>query len=145
MIGKFTGNPGQWFLHPFIDGLVQGSSWSFSGTQTLTFSFFDGDPADGDVFIWSEEAKSLARLALQQWENVANIQFQEVAPPGTFFDNPSEISLSFSDNLTAFDFLGVGAFPDPPVMDAILTFFGIPPDSWPTVEGDILINPGFEN
>ncbi len=109
---------------PFIDGLVQGSSWSFSGTQTLTFSFFDGDPFDGDVFIWSEGEKSLARLAFQQWENVANIQFQEVAPPGTFFDNPSEISLSFSDNLTAFDLLGLGAFPDPPVADVLVTLLG---------------------
>ncbi len=114
---------------PFIDGLVQGSSWSFSGTPTLTFSFFDGDPFDGDVFIWSEDAKSLARLALQQWENVANIQFEEVAPSGTFFDNPSEISLSFSDNLTAFDLFGVAGFPDPPLMDVLLTLSGIPPDS----------------
>lgn len=75
--------------NPYITGLVGGERWRDSDTSTpattITYKFVDddwsgmnGNGVDLTDGIWSGWEKAAFRSALDQWENVANIEFVEV-------------------------------------------------------------------
>ena len=113
-----------------IDGLVHGSKWS---TGALIYSFWDS--ASGN---WSAAEKQAMHAALDSLAAVANVTFTEITPTGSVKDNTSDLSFYFSalDAST----LGLGYFPDPPLIDSFLPSFGDTRASYPTAEGDIQFN-----
>jgi len=120
----------------FIDGLIQGSSWSFSGSRVLTYKLHEvpGDDIDG---IWN---KPLAvQQAMNAWGNVANISFQNLGLGGSFLTSPADLAVTATgDNLfIIFDPLfvtGLAIFPDPNFADLFRS------SDWPRPEGDIFID-----
>jgi hypothetical protein len=68
---------------PLIDGLLQGSQWSFgTGPHVLTYSFnISGVPGAGN---WTAAQQAGVRAAFAAWSAVANIQFKQVTS-GTYF------------------------------------------------------------
>lgn len=113
-----------------INGLLEGSKWS---SNDLTYSFWN--TASGS---WSDTEKQSVRDSLTSLAAVANITFTETTPTGTALDNTSDLSFYFS-NLDA-NTLGLGYFPDPNVVTAILGDSGQSRDTYPTAEGDIQFN-----
>jgi hypothetical protein len=125
---------------PYIDGLVQGSSWSFSGSPVLTYKLHEepGVLIDGT---WSNP--SAVNQAMNAWGNVANISFQSLGTGGSFLTSPADLAVTATgDSLLVITYSN-----DPP---SFATGLAIPPDpnfadsarssDWPRPEGDIFID-----
>lgn len=113
-----------------INGLVHGSKWS---DGALTFSFWDTDSG-----AWNANEKQAVREALTSLAAVANITFSETTPTGTAQNNSSDLSFYFAA-LSA-DTLGQAYFPDPALVDILLSEAGQNRTTYPTAEGDLQFN-----
>ncbi|HWT97219.1 MAG TPA: hypothetical protein VN229_06370, partial [Terriglobales bacterium] len=97
---------------PLIDGLLQGSQWSFgTGPHILTYSFnISGVPGAGN---WTAAQQAGVRAAFAAWSAVANIQFKQVTSGTYFYQSTADIALSLTGNLQQQDgYTGEGEFPD---------------------------------
>ena len=116
-----------------IDGILQGSSWVFSGTHTLTYSVYSETST-----VWNTTYQNLAAQAYSAWSNVADIQFSFVAPDNTQQTSSADLTLDFIGNNSQ-GVLAFGNFPDPVFADAVLADDGETRATYPNPEGDISI------
>ena len=146
--------------NPLIDGLVQGSSWTFSNAQhQLTYSLnlnfdFDaqGQPYAGQGGTWAANpalAGAVTR-ALAAWANVANISFNQVTSGTYLFQSTADLALALtgSDLQQSVSAVALGFFPDPAYATALLDDFGYSRTTYPRPEGDVLLDNfygGFNN
>lgn len=119
---------------PQIDGIIQGGRWS---GNTLTYSFWDTNG-----FTWTAFGKNAVRSALTTVSESVNLHFQEVAPGGTAFSNGSDMSFAMMGSGARYsNIAALGMFPDPSAMDRMLAESGSNRVEYPTVEGDVWLNP----
>ncbi len=130
--------------NPLIDGLTQGSSWTFSGPRTLTYSLnINFDIGPGGTFVpgpggdWTTPFSDAFARALSTWSNVAHIAFQQISSGSYTFESNADIAAT----LTGDDFSSVGAAalgipPDSDVADLLLQAIGITRTQYPRPEGD---------
>lgn len=121
----------------YIDGILQGSCWTFSGSdRTLTYSFWDTGSGALDA-----EQQAQVTAALTTISNVCNLSFELVSPSsGTYYDNTSDISVRFysDDDVNTYAYQ---IFPDPDYVDGGgLAEEGSSRADWPTAEGDESLN-----
>lgn len=121
----------------YVDGLLEGSSWVFSGSdRTLTYSFWD--TGSGALSAAQQEQVTAALTTIS---NVCNLSFELTSPSsGSYFDNTSDISIRFYEDSS----IGTYAFqwfPDPTYLDAGgLAEEGFTRAGWATAEGDMSLN-----
>src|SRR5262245_20935347 len=111
---------------PRIDGLVQGSSWTFDGgPHVLEYSFHHLVSFEPEV--WGEVA-SLATItagmaaALNEWAKVANLTFVEVTGQPLDGDlTTADLSIALTGFQLGIDGVaGFAYYPDPYFVDHIL-------------------------
>lgn len=120
---------------PQIDGITQGGRWD---SPSLTFSFWNTNG-----FNWTAEGANAVRSALRTISESVNVTFTEVAVPvGSAFANPSDLSFAIMGSGARYsNVAALGMFPDPAAMNRLLTAEGMTRADYPTVEGDIWLNP----
>lgn len=123
---------------PAIDGLTQGSRWN---SGNLTYSLWD------NLFtgIWDNSSKDIVRTALQQFENVANLNFTEVSSTScgyAYCENyTSDLSFLLTGiTLSFFGATGFAVFPDYAWGNSVLANIGTSRTTWPSPEGTILLD-----
>ncbi|MBT7950574.1 MAG: hypothetical protein HN764_03025, partial [Gammaproteobacteria bacterium] len=136
---------------PNVDRLIQGSSWSFSDNNVLTYSLHNLV----ENSIWSQTEINALAKAFDTWEAVTNINFVRVdgAPNGFPENSTADIAVSFTGFALAEivdpGTLGLGVFPDPTFIDNSFLPFLSSPDifdssltrvDYPKPEGDIFID-----
>jgi serralysin len=118
----------------YIDGLTQGSMWQTSSNHEITYSYWHNLD---EGYYWTADQIAAVDTAFQAWENVANVDFVDKFPSGTFFNNNTDISI-IQGELEDLPASGIAVFPDPAYADSLLWSLGVNPSSYPTVEGDIV-------
>jgi len=126
----------------FINGLVQGSSWTFGdGPRELTYSLdlnFDG-PTEA----WSQAWISAMNDAFAAWAAVANVTLTLAGMPNSEvqYRSTADISVSLAPGTGQGVLLGLGVFPDPAFADELLLEAGYSRSGgrfpYPLPEGDI--------
>jgi hypothetical protein len=94
--------------NPLIDGLTQGSAWTFSGPPVLTYSLninFAVDAAGnvvgpGPGGNWTPQLSNALVQALTTWSNVANISFQHIQS-GTYPSRAAPTSPPLSRDMSS--------------------------------------------
>lgn len=117
-----------------IDGLVQGGAWEFTGSRTLTYSFYTSDYSST---VWTATYKSAVSQALSAWSAVANISFT-AGPAGGSFEN-SAADMAFVFDGYDPEFLAFAFFPEPDTIDTLLDAYGFDRSFYPKPEGDVFI------
>jgi Ca2+-binding RTX toxin-like protein len=109
--------PGSGYGSPYIDSLIAGCMWVPDpgdpvGPLQLSYHFGQGPDPFGVIngLIWSDREKDAFRQAFELYENVANIQFNEV---GTFDQADFVEWLAPSSAFASPTTLGFHEFPDP--------------------------------
>src|SRR5437016_11927105 len=101
---------------PRIDGLLQGSAWTFSGgPHTLTYSF---SVDDLQPVAWPQSFRNAFVLALTGWSNVADLTFVESDSGSVFTASQADLAgdLTGAQLRRAFGTaIGQAEFPDPPL------------------------------
>ena len=120
--------------NPLIDGLTQGSAWTFSGAHVLTYSFsLDNEPTTRVQ--WTAAWKSAFTAALTEWSNVANLSFTEAGSGSNFNVSTADIAVTLTSDDLELDFAGLGIFPSPHLANLLTSQSdGF---SYPRPEGDI--------
>jgi serralysin len=125
--------------NPLVDGLTQGSSWTFGGgARTLTYSLdlnFDGPTAPWTSSLISSVDNAFVRMAERRQRSIrADGQSQHhsaVRQHGRSYRLHFAAGQGFEQG-----FLGIGIFPDPSYADFLLE--GVyTRDEYPRPEGDI--------
>lgn len=138
----------------FINGLVQGGSWTFGADpRVVTYSlninddgvsYPDGPPQPGGGGTWDESpamADAVAR-ALSGWASVANIEFQRITSGEYYFQSTADLAITLTGDdldIPGFEVIGRAHFPDPDYADGVLS----DPDdradrtTYPAPEGDV--------
>ena len=137
---------------PRINGLMQGSSWTFQGQpRQLTYSLnlnFDidtqGTVTAGVGGTWPANpaiADAVAR-ALAAWSTVANIGFSRITSGTYLFQSTADIAFALTgdDLQAAVGAVGLGFFPDPAYATASINDFGYTRTEYPRPEGDVLLD-----
>ena len=129
--------------NPFVDGLVQGSSWQFGGgPHTLTYSLSLNDtPVGGNWTQRSDMAVAVIQAAAA-WSNVANISFVQSGSGGVFTASTADIAVGLTgDDLTnAFGAIGLGLFPDHGFAADFAAGVGYTAVEYPRPEGDVFFD-----
>lgn len=136
---------------PLVNGLLQGSAWTFTGTRVLTYSFnlnFDytgwGQPiaAPGGTWAESPAMQGAVERALASWAAVANLSFSPVSSGNYAFESTADIALALTgdDLQQALGAVALGFFPDPGYATDTLTEAGYTRTQYPRPEGDVLID-----
>lgn len=123
----------------FIDGLLSGGKWlSGRGKLTLTWGTAD-NPNQG--YFWTDPAATAAdiRVVMQQWSNVANINFSYSGHFPDFATANADIAISITDG-TILPGAALGVFPLSSWVDDVLASTDFNRTSWPQPEGDIFAN-----
>ena len=127
----------------YIDGLLGGSSWQFSGSRTLTYSTWDS--------YWghfSSNATSIINQLVSNASNVANINFQfsgHYNEPyydlidSRFFNNSSDISIATFPFSQFFPGASAAAF-SPNDLPYYIPINSLGTIYYPSAEGDIFFN-----
>jgi hypothetical protein len=119
---------------PQIDGIIQGGRWS---GNTLTYSFWNTNG-----IAWTTFGKNAVRSALTTISESVNLRFQEVAPGGSAYNNSSDMSFGMMGSGARYsNIAALGMFPDPAAMDRMLAESASNRAEYPTVEGDVWLNP----
>ncbi|RJF84755.1 hypothetical protein D3877_09710 [Azospirillum cavernae] len=119
---------------PQIDGIIQGGRWS---GNTLTYSFWNTNGV-----VWTTFGKNAVRSALSTISESVNLRFQEVAPGGSAYNNSSDMSFGMMGSGARYsNIAALGMFPDPAAMDRMLAESTSNRAEYPTVEGDVWLNP----
>src|SRR5437764_40437 len=85
--------------NPFVDGLVQGSSWQFGGgTHTLTYSLSINDSSIGGNWVQRSDMAAAVAQATTAWSNVANINFVQSGSGGVFTASAADIAVTLTGN-----------------------------------------------
>ncbi|MCC7483943.1 MAG: M10 family metallopeptidase C-terminal domain-containing protein, partial [Burkholderiales bacterium] len=130
-----------------VDGLVQGSSWTFGGgPRTLTYSFTTAFDIEGEAApAWDNRWTSAVTNAFNTWAAVANIRFSRVEGIGTGPQNESTADIAISLEPGDFGLAGLGVFPSPAFGSELLDALGYSRNSgefpYPRIEGDIAYFP----
>ncbi len=130
---SLTGNPS-------IDGLSQGSSWQFSGSRVLTYSFSINDnPSGGN---WTASSSNAVAQAFTAWSNVANITFQQAGSGTVFTQSTADLAVTPSgdDIQSTLGGIGVAFSPDPDAITALLSLLDVTRADYPNPEGDIFFD-----
>jgi serralysin len=115
-----------------IDGLVQGGKWS---SVELTYSL--ANSVSGD---WDQQSKNYVAYALEQFENVSNLNFMLEETSGNR-STVSDLSFLYStDLLSYYGALGLGIFPDKEFADDWLQEEGLSRSLFPNAEGTIVLD-----
>ena len=134
--------------NPYLDGLSQGSSWSFPGTRVLSYSL--NNIAEGSI--WTAPEIAAVDKAFDAWEAVANVTFTRWGGPNQFefFTSPADLALGFTGNyLSALiepGTLGYAIFPSAVTGNQFLNDLSIlvsqpfTRSEYPHPEGDIFID-----
>jgi Ca2+-binding RTX toxin-like protein len=137
---------------PRIDGLLQGSAWTFgTGPRTLTYSFnlnFEIDelgnliPADGGTWNDYPALASAVAKALASWAAVANISFAPISSGSYIVQSTADLAfgLTGSDLVNSLGASALGFFPDPGFSDDTLSSAGYTRIQYPRPEGDVLLD-----
>ncbi len=119
--------------NPYIDSLLWGGETVGTGPGTvISYSFLNENPEGIGIFsdfyyAWMSYEIEAAQLALQTWENVANLSFVQVPD-----DSPeADFNLAITDNLSLFD--GLGLFIPPGELGSGLGLFNFEAPSWDAV------------
>jgi len=129
----------------FINGLVQGGSWVFSGPRDLTYAFNLNDdgtgtntPEPGNT--WTVNFSTAVTQALTAWSNVANINFQLVTSGTLYYESSADLTFTLTgDDLQSIPELSgavaLGVFPSPVFADTLFD-----QGEYPDAEGDIFFD-----
>jgi serralysin len=126
---------------PYVDGLIQGSTWQFAGATVLTYSF-NITPYGG---AWDAAWSAAVEGALAAWSNVANVSFSELDSGLYYYESSADIAVSLTGDFLQY-YMGAvafGVFPDPYFGDIMLDIVGSDRDSYPQPEGDLFFDDTF--
>ncbi len=101
--------------NPFVDGLVQGSSWQFGGGEhTLTYSLSINDTPIGGNWVQRSDMAVAVMQAMTAWSNVADVSFVQAGSGGVFTRSIADVAVVLTGNelINAFGTIGLGLFPD---------------------------------
>jgi Ca2+-binding RTX toxin-like protein len=115
-----------------IDGLTQGSEWSFSGAPRLTYAFHNTGFGE-----WTSDGREAFTSALRSWSNVADIEYNQVSATGGFMRSPADMALIPYGDIGG---AAAGFFPDPDFADEFLAINGLTRADYRQPEGDIFFN-----
>lgn len=125
-----------------IDGLIQGSAWTFSsGPRNVTYSLSINDNPSGGA--WSVAMANAMRSAFSLWSNVANITFTETGSGSVYTSSPADIAVILTGNEIQSALPGaiaLGIFPSPSFGDTFLSGIGESRATYPRLEGDIALD-----
>jgi len=130
--------------NPWIDGLVQGSKWSFApGSNVITYSFSLNDTVASDGVTpvggyWLDEMRIAFQDAFTLWSNVANVRFVESGSGGVFASSTADIAITPTGN--ELGAAAVGFFPSPSFANSALASSGYTRATYPNPEGDIFFD-----
>jgi serralysin len=125
-------------LDDAVSGLLQGSSWQFSGQRLLTYSLHTDTSLGG----WSGARIAAIDQAFAAWAAVANISIKRVPVAADYEMTPADLAITISQDL-AYAYPGataVGVFPDPAYADTLLTSLLLSRADYPRPEGDIFFS-----
>jgi hypothetical protein len=137
---------------PRIDGLLQGSAWTFgTGPRTLTYSFnlnFDIDelgnliPAEGGSWADYPALAGAVEKALASWAAVANITFAPISSGSYIVQSTADLAfgLTGSDLVNSIGASALAFFPDPRFADDTLSSAGYTRSDYRQPEGDVLLD-----
>lgn len=128
--------------NPFIDGLVQGSTWTWQpgATRTLTYSFHMDPPVPYAPWLWTSESMSAMSSALATWSSVANLGFVQVSDPPALYQSNADLAFSIYGDPWNPNLVALAFFPDPAFVDQVLAESGLSRADYPKPEGDVFIN-----
>jgi hypothetical protein len=140
----------------FINGLVQGSAWTFdAGQRVITWSLtinektgtYPGPSPEampGGSWAAYPELAAAVESALAEFSNVADISFEQVnAPDGQefYFQSEANIAVTLSGNDLGTNVAGLGIFPDQEyVVTEWYTEEGYDATNYPGPEGDVFLD-----
>ena len=131
--------------NPLIDGLLQGSSWTFqAGPRVITYSF----NSTGYGGSWTQPLIDGANAAYAAIEAICNVDFQQISSGTYVWQSNADIAMGLSGSRQAeqWDTIGYANFPDPGENDLARAdyseLFGqtFTSTTYAKPEGDILID-----
>ncbi len=104
--------------NPLIDGLVQGSSWQFSGPRNLTYSLHE--LGEGTV---TPAFTAAIQNSFAAWAAVANVTFTQISSGTNAYQSTADLAITLTGDelVNEFGALGIGVFPDSDTGDGWLS------------------------
>src|SRR6187455_2607244 len=129
--------------NPFVDGLVQGSSWQFGGgPHTLTYSLSLNDTPVGGNWVQRSDMAVAVIQAAAAWSNVANISLVQSGSGGVFTASTADIAVTLTGNdlTNGLGAVGLGIFPDPAFAAVFRAAAAEDGETYTKPEGDVFFD-----
>lgn len=119
----------------FIDAMLEGGSWRFSGAHTLTYSFSLND-TPGMQPAWTADLKAAVVRGFAAWSAVADLQFVEAGSGTVYTQSPADLAIALTGTELQTDYgaVGMAMFPNTE---------GSGWGTWPHPSGDIFLDNGY--
>lgn len=124
-----------------IDGLLEGSKWSFSGSASVITYSLNHTSYETPRFSWTAAGASAVAKAFDAWSAVANVQFSKISSGYFVTQSNADITIAPAGDALAFiEAAGYAVFPDPVTGSTFIRSIGYARTDYPNPEGDIFYN-----